>query len=92
LVFIPSRPTGDSGGPLLFENTIQVGVNSFSSNPCATGGFDVFANIASSYDFINENAFATSCAATRLYKRLASSFAATSWEFSDSQAWPAGLA
>lgn len=43
---------GDSGGPLLFNTNTQVGVNSFSNNPCGSGGYDVFSSVASSYDWI----------------------------------------
>lgn len=46
---------GDSGGPLLYEGTLAIGVLSFGA-VCGTEGVDVYAKISDNYEWIAETA------------------------------------
>jgi secreted trypsin-like serine protease len=49
--------TGDSGGPLLNADGVQVGVVSWSIKPCGTPGYpDVFSRVSAEFDWIKETA------------------------------------
>jgi Trypsin len=45
---------GDSGGPLILDGNLQVGVVSFGSTDCASGRNDGFARVSSAFGWIQE--------------------------------------
>jgi secreted trypsin-like serine protease len=57
LFYSSSHSTGDSGGPILDDAGVQVGIVSWSKKPCGILGYPgVYARVSAEFDWIKETA------------------------------------